>query len=353
MAIKIIKGDITKLAVDAIVNAANESLLGGGGVDGAIHAAAGPKLLEECRTLGGCKTGEAKITKGYKLPAKYVIHTVGPVWSGGGHGEEALLKNCFVNSLNLAKEHKLETIAFPLISSGVYGYPKAAAIRVAMDSFEEFLKTNDMDISLVIYDGKTFELSEKLYSAIEKYIGENYVDEYVPDRRREEMARRSCAPMPHTFASIAPSAFEYAETEREIPKMSAAKKEKVIPKKRSLAELIKERDETFSESLLRLIDQKGMTDVEVYKRANIDRKLFSKIRSDKDYKPSKVTAVALAVALGLSLDETLDLIGRAGFTLSMSAKFDLIIRYFLDEGNHKIYEINEALFAFDQAMLGV
>ena len=163
MPVQIIKGDITEIKADAIVNAANESLLGGGGVDGAIHDAAGDELFEECLTLNGCKTGQAKITKGYNLPAKHVIHTVGPVWRGGNHGEEQLLKNCYANSLKLAQKNEIKTIAFPLISSGIFGYPKEEAIKVAMETFTEFLKDNQMDISLVIYDTRTFDLCKSLY----------------------------------------------------------------------------------------------------------------------------------------------------------------------------------------------
>lgn len=329
MPIEIIRNDITKVHADAIVNAANSSLLGGGGVDGAIHRAAGQELLEECRTLGGCETGQAKITKGYKLPAKYVIHTVGPVWHGGRNNEDKLLADCYRNSLQLAKTYKLESIAFPLISSGAFGYPKDKALKVAMSVISDFILDYEITVFLVVYDKTAFMLSEKVFSSIQEYIDDRYIEDH-PESSRNRLRESALHAAPMIF------------DDESFPKES----------KRSLEDVVNQVDETFTKMLLRLIDEKHINDVEAYKKANVDRRLFSKIRNDMNYKPSKQTAIAFAIALMLNLDETKDLLLKAGFALSPSSKFDIIIQYFIENGKYDIFEINEALFTFEQNLLG-
>ena len=333
MPLIIVRNDITKMSVDAIVNAAKESLLGGGGVDGCIHRAAGPELLQECRTLGGCRTGEAKITGAYRLPCRYIIHTVGPVWNGGKYGEREQLASCYRTSLALAKEHGCETVAFPLISSGVFGYPKDQALRVAVDTISEFLAENDMTVYIVIFDRAAYQIGNKLFADIAAYIDDHYVDAHT-DFRRERMRRMGLVESRMSTSKIAPSSL--------AAPMAAS----------GLDEALAHLDTGFSETLLKLIDRSGKKDAEVYKKANVDRKLFSKIRNNPDYKPSKPTAVAFAIALELSLPETRDLIARAGYALSPSSKFDVIIEYFIMRRDYDIFKINEALFAFDQSLLG-
>ncbi len=335
MPIQIVRDDITKMHVDAIANAANESLLGGGGVDGCIHRAAGPELLAECRTLGGCKTGMAKVTGAYRLPCRYVIHTVGPVWHGGGYGEREKLVSCYRTSLALAAEHGCETMAFPLISSGVYGYPKDQALRVAVDTIGEFLMENDMTVYIVIFDRAAYQIGSKLFADIAEYIDDHYADEYT-DSQSERLRRRNC--------------LKKASMVCEDAVMSAPVAMSIAPD--SLNDMLIDLDAGFSETLLKLIDRTGKKDSEIYKKANVDRKLFSKIRNNPQYKPSKPTAIAFAIALELDLEETKDFIARAGFALSRSNKFDVIIEYFIKQKNYNIFEINEALFAFDQSLLG-
>ena len=328
MPLNIVRQDITKMNVDAIVNAANNSLLGGGGVDGAIHRAAGPELLKECALLNGCETGKAKITKGYNLKAKYIIHTVGPIYRGGNFNEEELLTSCYKNSLELAKEHDCESVAFPLISSGVYGYPKEDALDVACRTIESFLKDNEMTVYIVIFDKKAYEIRHKLRYDVKSYIDDNYVDEY--ENKRD--SRRS----------------SLYDVDSEI--LYSVNSAKFCPD--DLDEIVNTLDESFSQMLLRKIDEKGMTDSECYKKANIDRKLISKIRNDINYRPKKQTAVAFAIALELNLKETNELLEKAGYTLSHSKKFDVIIEFFIKKKIYDVIEINQTLFDFDECLLG-
>lgn len=324
MPLQIVRNDITKMKCDAIVNAANSSLLGGGGVDGAIHRAAGHGLLKECKKLGGCRTGEAKITGAYKLPCKYVIHTVGPVWQGGNYHEEELLSSCYRNSLELAKTYGCESVAFPLISSGVYGYPKEQALQVAINEICKFLVDNDMLVYIIVFDKDGFRVSKKLVRDIAEYIDEHYVETHYSESRSRELSR------PLGRANVYPTAKSPL----------------------NLADAVNQLDESFSQMLLRKIDEKGLTDSQCYKKANVDRKLFSKIRNNVNYKPKKTTAIAFAVALELSLDETKEMLQKAGYALSHSNKFDVIIEYFIQKGEYDIFTINEALFEFDQVLLG-
>ena len=328
MPFQIVHNDITKMHTDAIVNAANSRLQAGGGVCGAIFDAAGDrKLQEECNRKSPCPTGSAVITGGYGLPAKYIVHAVGPIWQGGSQGEEELLRSAYLTSLKLAAEKGCRSISFPLISAGIYGYPKEQALQVAVSAFSRFLMEQDdgeeMDIYLVVFDRSAVSLSEKLFQEIRHYI-DTFHDESEKERRRRFEYEICCACGPASD----------------------------VLRERSLEELVNNLEETFSEMVLRLVDEKGYKDSEVYKRANLDRKLFSKIRSNPDYHPKKETVLALAVGLQLSVDETLDLLQRAGYTLSNSSKTDVIVRFFLEKGEHDIFLINEALFCFGEAVLG-
>lgn len=348
MPLQIIRNDITKVECDAIVNAANSTLLGGGGVDGAIHKAAGKALLKECQKLHGCNVGEAKITGGYKLPSKYVIHTVGPKWRGGSNNEEALLQSCYYNSLQLAKEHQCQSIAFPLISSGVYGYPMDKAFDVAVSAIAAFLENNDMLVYIVVFGSDAVKVGQSRFDDITQYIDDNYIAEHpVLENRRMDCYQESVrleADMPCYQKSSNDVEPEYT--------IAAAPMAAYDADEYNLDDLIGMVDESFSQMLLRKIDEKGIKDSECYKKANIDRKLFSKIKSNPDYRPSKPTVLAFCIALELSLEDTKEMLLKAGFALSHSNKFDIIIEYFIKKGIYNIFEINEALFSFDQNLLG-
>ena len=444
MSFNIVRNDITKVYADAIVNTANPKPVYAGGTDAAVYAAAGAEaLLKERQKIGDIAVGHAAVTPAFALNAKYIIHTVGPEWTGGDNGEREAVKSCYESSLKLAKELGCESIAFPLIATGVYGFPKDEALKIAVSVFSEYLLQEDMEITLVVFDRESFVLSDKVFSDVDEYIDDNYVcealeDEYEADRREKDApsVRQDIMEAPkaafmasedsskgrvnNLFGVLgrlgkkkesfpwsdegaktssknagrysyeadaaecevedvvlaedkAPSALKEAERSTapvaDRIRESAARQKSpseaycgnAMPeaisgkpgKARSLDDLMANVSETWQESLFRLIDEKGYTDTEVYKRANVDRKLFSKIRSNADYQPKKITAVAFALALNLNLDETKDLIGRAGYALSPSSRFDLIIEYFIENGVYDTYTINLALFEHDQPLIGV
>lgn len=339
MPLEIVRNDITKMQVDAIVNTANPRPIVGGGVDRAIHKVAGTELLDARKKIGDIATGKAAITSAFNLHARFVIHTVGPVWQDGEHGERELLSNCYDNSLQLAAENGCGSIAFPLISAGVFGCPSEVAIAVATQAIREFLTDHDMDVYLVAFDHKAFKISSSLFDDVKSFIDERYIEELLDEEYRGDYRDRR-----RNFETAGQPPAEDAYID--IPIWMSK------PKERSLEDLLNEVDDTFSEALLRLIDAKGKTDPEVYKKANVDRKLFSKIRNNPAYKPSKSTALAFAVALELNLDETKDFIGRAGYALSHSSKTDIIVEYFIQRSEFDIITINETLFAFEQPLLG-
>ncbi len=340
MPFTIVRQDITIMQVDAIVNAANTQLAMGGGVCGAIFRAAGASELQEaCDRLAPIQTGDAVITPGFRLPARYIIHTAGPVYRDGKSGEAEQLRASYLNSLKRAVENQCESIAFPLISSGIYGYPKGEALQVASSAIQDFLSDHDLEVYLAVFDKASFVISEKLLGEVTQYIDEHYVEAHREKRRKLlDVESRLVR--------------EAVYSEYDGAKPSPVFKQSHAAPIKSLDDLIGNLDEPFSTTLLRLIDAKGKTDVEVYKRANIDRKLFSKIRTGKGYMPSKRTAIALAVALELTLDETQDLLKRAGYALSHSQMFDVIVEYFIINGKYDIYEINQVLFGYDLPLLG-
>lgn len=339
MSFNIVRQDITKMKVDAIVNAANTNLAMGGGVCGAIFKAAGAAQLKSaCEKLSPINTGEAVITPGFALQANYIIHTAGPVYSHFNPKEsEKLLRLAYLNSLKLAYDNKCESIAFPLISSGIYGYPKEEALQVATSAIKDFLENYDMNVYLAVFDKDAFKISKELIGEVESYIDEHYVEKH-------KILRRELLDVEKKFLAEA----ELIEYNLQMPQIS----EEIQAPISNIDDLIENLDEPFSNTLLKLINGKGKTDVEVYKRANLDRKLFSKIRTGKGYMPSKRTVISLAIALELNHTETNDLLKRAGYALSHSQKFDVIVEYFIIKGKYNIFEINEILFKYDQPLLG-
>ena len=357
MPLQIIRQDITKMKVDAIVNPSNRHLYPGGGADLSIHEAAGEELLKACEALGGCEVGKAKITSGFNLPCKYVIHTAGPNWYRLENPEEVLV-SCYKECLYMALENKCESVAFPLIASGAYGFPKEKVLKIATRVISDFLFENEMLVYIVVYDKTAFAISEKIFCDVKSYIDDNYVETHA----ERELAEGR-------FDNYYTNSLDVVELKERKAKAKAERKAKAIlsealpdlammpcapMQSNTLDDMIANMDKGFADTLFYYIDKKGMTDVECYKRSNVDKKTFSKLKCNKEYKPSKKTAVSFAIGLRLNLEETNHLLSTVGFCLSKSDKFDVIIKYFITTGEYNnIFDVNEVLYHFDQVTLGV
>ncbi|MDI9521263.1 MAG: macro domain-containing protein [Bacillota bacterium] len=342
MPLQIIQGDLTKIRADAVVNAANTRLMMGGGVCGALFTAAGAeKMQKACDALAPIRPGEAVITPGFDLPAKYVIHTAGPIYEGGNKGEKETLEKSYASALKLAENKGLNSVAFPLISSGIYGYPYQEALHVAMSAIRNFLSGqhgDELQVSLVLFDRGRWEPDPRLRRQVEFLEEQQF--RALSERARypepeldvylERMEEPDAAPAPARGRPAASSFF---------PSLS-------------LIDRLRKQNRGFSEKLFELIDEKGFTDVEVYKRANIDRKHFSKIKSNRNYTPGKMTVLAFAIALELNVEETENLLAQAGYALSPSSKTDIIISYYIEKEQYDIDQINQTLFYYDQGLLG-
>lgn len=362
MPLHIVREDITRMAVDAIVAAGSAkpgTPMPTGGVNGSIHKKAGTRLLEALRRLGGIKTAGVTLTDAYDLPCRYVIHTAGPVWRGGRFGEEALLRGCYREALQLAAREGFESIAFPLISTGKYGYPKAGAIQAATAEIRTFLENHDMTVYLVVYDREAFRLSGEIFDRVDQFIDQHYVDlHHVARNRREEDWACACksAPAPMMLDSRCVAALE-PESEQELVQETKPKSAKPVHGKENdlppeLLRRLAQLDESFSEMLIRLIDEKGMKDSVCYRKANVDRKLFSKIRSNPAYAPKKSTAAAFCIALELDMDGARTLLAKAGYSLSRASVFDVVLEYFITRREYDVLTINQVLWQYDQPLLG-
>ena len=322
----IIRQDITKMKVDAIVNPTDYMFSGSGGTDAHIHQAAGPELRKACDALSFLQEGEVAVTEGFDLPCKYIIHTFGPVWQGGFFDERKKLASCYRNAMQAACNHGCESIAFPLISSGTFGFPKDQVLRIALDTITNYLMSHDMTVYIVVFDKKAYAISQTLQKDIQDFI----------DGPTLQLPEHAIQP-----------AQEIADDAK--PQVGAAA---LFSDKLTLEELLAHRREGFTGALMRLIGRSGMSPVECYKKANITKQLFSKISSDPHYHPTRPTVFAFAIALKLTLEETEQLLNKAGLAFDLTDDTDKIVCFFI---YHKIYdliEINEVLDQHDQKCLG-
>lgn len=357
MPLKIVREDITKIKCDAIVNPTNEDLYPGGGVDAAIHKVAGGELYEMCKVIGGLEVGQAKITPAYNLPCKFIIHTVGPWWDGGDNNEKENLQSCYREALKIAKGTKCKSIAFPLISSGTYGYPKDQVLKVALEVIKEFLYNNDMLIYIVVFDKTSYSLSEALNYGVSAYINDNYVNEKfdIYDREREEIAYarylRSNKLLTEEIKAASCGPFDEYKEELESPLPRSHWRNQSVPEFGSVGSIKKFMYQGFRDTLLGFIDAKGADEVDCYKRANVSRQTWHKIVSNPDFCPKKTTVIALAISLELNINETQELLASAGFILSKSSLFDVIIMYCIVKEIYDVFEVDSILFQYDQKTL--
>ena len=351
MPLYLTKGDITNMHCDAIVNATDPVMSGGGGVDRAIHEASRHDFIDELIKNGPLNIGDARITPAYELYASYIIHTVGPVWEGGNPYDTELLASCYRRSLELASEHGCKTIAFPLISAGTFGFPEDDALLIAKNAILDFLERHDMVVYLVAYRSHTYNLGSKIFSDIARYVDRNYTG--------PELLNSGFFEADYCLSEANSAFSDFSETcssavEKNMPNASRAFHSKAMPTSsaKSLDELLDRIDESFAEMLMRKIKESGMTNSECYNKALISKSVFSKIKNNPEYKPTKPTVIAFAIALHLSLADTIDMLGKAGYSFTHSSKFDIIIEYFINNNIYNIYQINETLYDFDQVLLG-
>jgi len=345
MSFQIIRNDITKVKSDAIVNTANPMPKFAGGTDSAVYMSAGPEeLLAARKKIGEIAPGDAVETPAFKLEAKYIIHTVGPVWEGGDKGEFDILRSCYENSLNLALKLKCESIAFPLIATGVYGFPKDKALQIALSVIQPFVMEHDMKVTLVVFDKKAFELSGKIIDNIREYVDSHYVDEANEFEYSNQFT---------FYGNRPPRDYEEETEERERSIIERRRRNERAhtgfdepDSKVSISNMIASSGKTFQEKLFEIIDARGLKAPQVY-YPYVSKQVFSKIQCDKDYHPNKYTAIALCLQLHLNLQETQDLIGRAGWTLSSSNKMDLIVQACIMNKEYKIVNIDAILFDYD------